>query len=151
MLCLQHRAELGMLGQPASVSFGLCAGRGMFRRAGLRREGSTGPLRGLVELYQPLPSSGEKPVSSKKQPQNAGFQVYSYGIIYHLGISATDLSAAALSCPGAHSCFPWGELPAPQLRCTRGWGSARGAWGYWAVSGDCLQVVACALMAAVTR
>lgn len=56
-----------------------------------------------VKLYQPPSSSGERPVSSKKQPQNAGFQMCSYGIIYHLGISATDLSAAALSCPGAHS------------------------------------------------
>lgn len=40
--CLQQRAELRILGQPPCVSSGLCAGRSMFRGAGVRRHRSLG-------------------------------------------------------------------------------------------------------------
>lgn len=141
--CVCSWAELGILGQPPCVSSGLCTGRGMFRGAGLGREGGTGLLSTPpVELYQPLSFSEEKPVSSKKQPQNAGFQMCSYGIVYQLGISATDLSAAALWCPGAHSRSPLGrgasttaEVHKRLLHFTAtGCGSARAAQEYWAGS-----------------
>lgn len=132
--------QLGRAGDPGAAT--MCELWPLYRkrhlqRSWLRREGGRGLLSTPpVELYQPLSFPGDKPVSSKKQHQNAGFQVCSYGIIYHLGISATDLSAAALWCPGALSCCPLGraasttaEVHERLLHFTAmGWGSAPAAW-----------------------
>lgn len=97
-------------------------------------------------------------MGSKKQPQNSGFQVCSYSVIYHLGISATALSAAALMSRSpflfslGRAASTAAELPERLLHSTAtGCGSAGAAREYWTGSQDCLQVVACALMAAVTR